>query len=184
MRFIATSFILFTTAACAQTASNQKPETVTVSTINEWKTLDHPNYVIQYPQNWEFNNSGLMGTSFVFFSALESPDDKFKENVNLLIQDLPDKSIDLDKYTDISEKQIKIMITNSGIIESKRIKKGNAEYQRIIYTGDQGSFHLKFEQYYFISNNKAYVLTLTTEEDKFESFKETGENVLNSFRLK
>jgi len=184
MKFILESFLLFTIAACAQTASKQKSETVKASTINDWKTLDHPNYFIQYPQNWELNSSGQMGTSFILFSASEAQGDKFRENVNLLIQNLPDKSIDLDKYTEISEEQIKIMITNSAINESKRIKNENVEYQRVIYTGDQGVFHLKFEQFYFITNDKAYVLTFTTEKDKFESLKETGEKILNSFRLK
>lgn len=184
MRLIVVSFLLFTVAGCAQTASKQKPETDAASTIKDWKTLDDPIYFVQYPESWELNNKGLMGTRFILLSALESPDDKFRESVNLLVQDLPDKNIDLDKYTNISEEQIKTMITNSTLNESKRIKKGDTEYQRIIYTGDQGIFHLKFEQYYFISNEKAYVLTLTTEEAKFEGFKETGEKILNSFRFK
>ncbi|MBK7681894.1 MAG: hypothetical protein IPJ26_05200 [Bacteroidetes bacterium] len=39
-----------------------------------------------------------MGTSFIIFSPLENDEDKFKENVNLLMQDLTGQNIDLDKY--------------------------------------------------------------------------------------
>ena len=154
------------------------------NTDTSWKKIDKANYLIQYPSDWELNESGQMGTSFILFSPLESDKDKFKENVNLLIQDLSGYNLDLNKYTDMSVKQIKTMIPNSTLIESKRIKTSSQEYQRLIYTGDQSSFHLKFEQYYWVKNNKAYVLTLTCEQNKFSKYKVVGERILNSFRLK
>jgi hypothetical protein len=40
---------------------------------------------------------------------------------------------------------------------------------------------LKFEQYYWVINEKAFVLTLTCEEDQFKNYKEVGEKILNSF---
>ena len=125
-----------------------------------------------------------MGTSFIVLSALESKDDQFRENVNLLIQDLKGQDIDLEKYTAISEHQIKTMVTNASLIESKTIKKDNGEFHKIIYSGDQGIHHLKFEQYYFIRDNKAYVLTFTAELSKFTTFEKIGETILNSFKLK
>ncbi|MCK6607950.1 MAG: hypothetical protein L6Q46_06535, partial [Flavobacterium sp.] len=87
-------------------------------------------------------------------------------------------------YTKISEDQIKTLVTNSILIESKRIKDGSDEYHRMIYTGDQGIFHLKYEQFFWIKNDKAYILTLTCEQDKFSKFKKMGEAILNSFRFK
>jgi hypothetical protein len=148
-----------------------------------WKTLDKLKYSVQYPSTWELDQSGKMGTSFFIFSALESEQDKFSENINLLIQDLTGKNIDLNKYTEISEGQIKTLAINSNLIESKREKK-ETEYHKIIYTADQGNFRLKFEQYYWVIANKAYVLTFTCEQARFDAFKATGERILNSFKLK
>ncbi|HWY11050.1 MAG TPA: PsbP-related protein [Bacteroidia bacterium] len=166
------TFLLFLPiVVCGQTANN------------DWKTLDKPNYSIQYPATWELNQSGQMGTSFILFSVLESAQDKFRENITLLIQDLTGKNIDLNKFTEISESQIKTLATNAHLIESKRIKK-DTEYHKIIYTADQGIFHLEFEQYYWVINDKAYILTFTSEHTKFENFKVTGEKILNSFKLK
>ncbi len=153
-------------------------------TSNNWKTLDQPNYIIQYPSTWELNQNGQMGTSFFLFSALESDKDKFKENINLIIQDLSGLQIDLNKYIEITEGQIKTIVTNSNLIESKRMSNGNAEFHKIIYSGDQGVFQLKFEQYYWVVNNKAFVLTFTSEKDKYANFVETAEKILNSFVLK
>ena len=73
----------------------------------EWKSLNEKNYSIQYPVNWELNKSGQMNTSFILFSELTSEKDQFKENVNLIIQDLTGYNIDFEQYVQISENQIK-----------------------------------------------------------------------------
>jgi hypothetical protein len=178
------SIILFSIVACGQTTIKKDSGVNNAQINSDWKALERSNYSIQYPSTWELNQSGQMGTSFILFSLLESEQDKFRENVNLLIQDLTGKDIDLNKYAEISEDQIKTMVTNSTLIESKRVKRGTEEYHKIIYTGDQGVFHLQYEQYYFVIEDKAYILTFTTEKSKFEDFKETGEKILASFKLK
>ena len=181
MTKILTTLLLFTFIACGQ---SQESNNSIKKTKPNWKTLEENNYSIQYPADWELNQSGQMGTTFILFSPLSSDQDKFKDNVNLLIQDLSGHNLNLDKYAEISEGQVRTMITNSTLIESKRIKNGSKEFHRMIYTGDQGMFHLKFEQFYWVNNEKAYVLTLTCEQDKFSDFKDVGETILNSFIFK
>jgi len=75
------------------------------------------------------------------------------------------------------------MITNGKLLESKRLSKNGSEFQKVIYTGEEGIYKLKFEQYYLIKNDKAYVITLTCELDQFEAYKTIGEKILNSFQL-
>lgn len=149
----------------------------------DWNTVKKDSYSIDYPKDWEFNESGQMGTSFILFSPLASQKDQFRENVNLLVQDLTGYNLDLDGYVKISEGQIKTMITNGKIIESKRVTDQTLDFHRVIYTGKQGNFNLKFEQYYWVVGNKAFVLTLTCEENQFDDYKLTGEKILNSFKL-
>lgn len=151
---------------------------------NKWNSLNDKDYSIQYLEKWKLNKSGQMGTSFILFSQLTSDNDQFKENVNLIIQDLSEHNIDLNKYVEISEGQIKKMITDGNIISSNRIKKNETEFHKVIYTGKQGVFDLKFEQYYWVQNGKAYVLTLTCEVNEFNDFKDIGERMLDSFKIK
>lgn len=152
--------------------------------IPTWETLSENGYFIQYPSDWQLDKSGQMGTSFILFSAQASDKDQFKENVNLLIQDLTGYNLDLDKYVEISENQIKTMVTDGNLMLSKRMKKGGREFQKTMYTGSQGIFKLKFEQYYWVIDNKAYVLTLTCEQSQFDAYKEAGEKILESFILR
>lgn len=149
-----------------------------------WKTINDNTYSIQYPDNWELNISETMGTSFILLSQQTSSEDKFRENINLSIQNLEGYNLNLDAYVAISEEQISKMVTNGIIIESKRLNTNNTEFQKIIFTGKQGLFQLKFVQYYFVKDEKAYVLTFTCEEIQYEKYNIIVEQILESFLLK
>lgn len=169
-QFLLFVICLFTTSIIAQN--------------EELDSISETNYSVQFPKNWDYISPGQMGTTFMIFSPVSSKEDQFRENVNLLIQDLSTHDLSLDQYAQISEKQIKTLITNSKIIENTKLKKNGLYFQKLIYTGTQGVLKLQFEQYYWVENKQAYVLTFTTEESEFENFKTTGENILNSFVLK
>ena len=150
----------------------------------KWIKLSKKEYSIKSPADWTVDSSRQMGTDLVVFSMLENGNDKFRENVNVLIQNTAGMNMSLDKYTAISTGQIKTMATDASILESTTMKAGGATFQKIIYTATQSGFKLKFEQYYYLANKKAYVITFTTEAGKFDIFKPVGEEILNSFLLK
>ena len=92
--------------------------------------------------------------------------------------------ISISRMAKISKNQIRTMITDGKVIESTRMKKNGLEYQKIIYTGMQGMYGLKWMQYYWIKNEKAYVLTLTCEADQYDHYAEIGEKIMDTFTLK
>lgn len=149
----------------------------------EWITMEEKDYSIEYPENWELNTDGEMGTTFILFSETSSEEDLIKENVNLLIQDIAAFEIDLNQYVEISEQQIKTMITDSKLLSSDRLNKDDRDFHRVVYTGKQGVFTLKWVQYYWVHNGSAYVLTFTGDVSEYEDYKETSERMLNSFKL-
>jgi hypothetical protein len=155
-----------------------------IKTPENWNILNEPNYSIQYPDSFDLVKSGQFGMSFILLSKQTSEKDLFRENVNLLIQDLTSNNIDLDKYVEISEGQIKTMITEGKLIESKRLTDKNKEFQRVIYTGKQGQFDLKWQQFYWVVNNKAYVLTLTCEKNQYVNYVSVGEKIMKTFTIK
>jgi hypothetical protein len=180
IQLLGLTFLFISLIACGQTVQKNAEK----ASESGWKALNESKYSIQYPETWDLDKSGQMGMSFILLSKKTSPQDQFRDNVNLLIQDLQGQKINLDKYVEISEGQIKTMVTNGNLLESKRLSENGSEFQKIIYTGDQGVYKLKFEQYFWIKDGKAYVLTLTCELEQFETYKVTSEKILNSFRLK
>ncbi len=149
----------------------------------DWKSFTKEKYSVKYPESWSIDTSKAVGTTFIIFSPLESDSDKFQENVNMLSQDLKGQDIDLDTYVRISEKQITNQATDGKIYESTRLKTDKGEYHKIIFSATQGVYKLKFEQHYFVRDNKAYVITLTAEAEKFEGYKTVGEQILQTFTI-
>ncbi|MGV3611372.1 MAG: hypothetical protein ACO1N0_10510 [Fluviicola sp.] len=179
--------LLLAFASCAQTSEKKEAAAEKMKEpekIEGWKMLDEATYSIQYPSDWEANKTGQMGTTFGLFSPIESESDDFRENVNLLVQDLSGRDFDLDSYVDFSEKQIKEMLGVLSLTENKRLKNSNGDYQKFVYKADQMKYHLVFEQYCWVINDRAYVLTFTSEEDQYKRYQKVGEKILNSFVLK
>jgi hypothetical protein len=142
-------------------------------------------YSIKYPADWSIDTSGIMGTDFILFSAIGSEKDQFRENVSLLVQDVSEYDLDLDKYVEISLEQVKTMITNGKLILSER-KNGSYEeynFHRVVYTGKQGVFDLRFEQYIWLEDGLAFILTSTSEQDAYNTFSSYFDEILKSFQF-
>jgi len=171
-----------TTTHNAPTLSNEDKSKNVLKNKN-WETLSKQKYSIQYPSNWELDQSGKIGTSFILFAPIANKNE-FRSTINLMIQDLGNQKMNLNQYMTLALNDIKANSINFNLIENKRINNENGEHHKIINTGNQGGYNLEYEQYYFIKGNTAYVLTFTSEQSKFEKLKETEENILNSFLLK
>jgi PsbP len=165
--------LIFTVILLANTAFSQQAPTVSSYIRN--------NYKVQYPETWRLDTSRLMGTELFIFAPLENATDQFSENVNLLIQDLTGRNIDLQKYKEITDKQLTDLATDGKSIESAVVKKDNRSYYKTIYTMTQGKLKLKISSICFIKNEKAYLVTFSAEADKYEQYKKTGEGILSSF---
>lgn len=158
--------------------------TIFLSAQSDWKILKESKYSIKYPKDWKLQNPGQMGSEFMIFSPISEPGDKFRENINLLIQNLNGLNLNLEQYTELSENQIKTLISDSKIFENKRQHGKKYDYQKIIYKGTMGELKLKFVQYYWVINNKAYVLTFTAEQNQFDKYLPVAVKIMDSFEIR
>lgn len=145
-----------------------------------FETLNGEDYTIKYPATWELNQSGQMGMKFGLFSPVGLYGDQFRENVNLIAQDLTGQDMDLADFVDLSENQIRTMMANSDIIESKKVN----DFHKLIYTGTMGRYKLKFQQYYWVVNGSAYILTFTAERSEYDNYIGVAQQIMDSFQLK
>ncbi len=149
-----------------------------------WKELDGDYFHLSYPSDWELIQMPQMEGNVILVSALTSPEDKFKENINLLRQDLTGQGIDLDQFVEISEEQVKTLITDGDILQSERKNDGKYEYHFIVFTGTQGLFQLKFVQQYWVIDEQAIVLTFTCESSVFTDYAEVSEAIFGTVKMK
>ena len=60
-------------------------------------------FTINYPDKWVKKNNV---NAIVFLSPKESDKDLFQENANLMLQDLSQKPMNLEQYTELTKKQV------------------------------------------------------------------------------
>ncbi|MDJ0644759.1 MAG: PsbP-related protein [Flavobacteriaceae bacterium] len=149
---------------------------------HQWNQIEKESYSINYPSNWQLDTSGRNKTEFIILSKREE-NDPFRENVNLIIQDLSNHIMNLESFVKLSEDVIK-QTPSATIIESKKIENDGRTYHQIIWKGFISKQILKFKQLFFIKNNRAYTLTLTGREKEFENYLPIGDKILTSFILK
>ncbi len=145
------------------------------------KVFSNDNYKINYPNSWQLDTSKLAGTEFFIFSPLESDTDKFSENVNLIIQNLTGQVITLKQYKEITDKQLIDFATDLEVYSSSIIETEKDDYYKVVYAMTQGKKRLIITSLCFIKNDKAFLITFTTEQIKYEQYKTTGEEILSSF---
>jgi hypothetical protein len=186
------SIALSASFLCGQIVTAQSSGSQMVA--SKWQTFNRNNYSVKYPGDWDLQQSDNKETGttvnatvryqFAVLSQLESPQDQFRENVNLVIEDLNGKKLDLDEYSRLAENQLKTMMKNCKILEQKKVNKGVRPYFKIIWTWDYLTVPLKVEQYTWLLDGKAYILTFTSEQTKFAQFQKIGEKILDTFTLK
>ncbi len=150
---------------------------------SEWKSFSSDSYSITYPGDWDLDDSKRMGSQFFLFSRLKSVDDKFKENVNLLTQDLSAYNMTLDQYVELSIGQVKSMIKEGKIMSSKRVTDDGPEYHSLVYAGRQAENMLRFEQRFWIIDKTAYILTFSSQLDNYAQYREVGKKIIGSFEI-
>jgi hypothetical protein len=138
-------------------------------------------FTLQYPKDWE-KQVGAMGSAVVILSPREGDSDKFRENVNVLVQTLPDK-MTLDQYTKLSLDQAPNLITGFDLLDQGATQLAGRPARRVHYRGEQGAFRLEWEQVWTVLGGQAFVLTYTAERDRYGTYLRTAEATFASFRL-
>jgi hypothetical protein len=75
--YLGLAIIIINLIACGQTPQKQ----VETNSPKDWKTIGETDFTIQYPDSFDLDKSGQMGTSFIIFSKQTSNQDLFRERI-------------------------------------------------------------------------------------------------------
>ena len=171
-------FILALTLFTFSLSANSQSEPDT-----KWLTYETEEFSVQYPEDWELDNSGTFGSSFFLYSPLASFLDDFRDNISLISEDISAYNLDLDNYLDLSKKQIKTLIKDAEFKTEERKELNGLEFYEVVYTGKQASYSLIVKQYFWIINTKAYVASFTCKADVDEATQSVGSAILKTIKL-
>lgn len=149
----------------------------------EMKTYEKDAFSIQYPETWELQITEKQGSKFILYSEMEE-NDSFRENINLLAQNVKGMNMTMDKFAKMSEDQIKTMVQGGEVLKSERVENGKYHQHLMIWKGTIRNINMMFKQYFYLKDDRTYILTYTALPETFEKFLKEGQPVLESFKLK
>lgn len=146
-----------------------------------YENLDY-GIAIHYPEDWSLQEN-VMGTTALFFSPLTDETDPFRDNVNIIIQNLSAQPLTLEQYTALSLDQIHQYFTDVTVLASGKTRIAGGDAYMVVYTGKQGQFQLKWKQVWLIQNNMAYIISYTAQERDYDRYLESVDYLMNSFEI-
>jgi len=146
--------------------------------------INRERYSVSYPQSWSADTSKMFGADLLLRSPKSDSLDDFVENMNVFVQDLHGQDYNLSKIGQESEAQIKSMVTDADIIDSKLDSTASQPYYFLKYQGKQGKFLLTTIQYYYFKDEIGFALTFTIKRGKEADYIPLVEKMFNSFKLK
>ena len=144
-----------------------------------WQTIDRADFSIRYPSDWTLQPESENAV-FYLYAPAESDGDRFRENVSLVVEVLPNGKYDADSYVKEAIKLLQGQVTTN-----ERVVRAGHEARRLIYTQRPAlDVVTTNELYVWVINGKAYLLAFSREEGNDGEQAVTGQRILQTFELK
>lgn len=150
-----------------------------------WLKLSGDNYSIQYPEDWQVNESGMMGTEFFLFAPPTSADDEFSENLNYIVIEVGNADgITAEQFAESTIAQIGQVMSDPILVDSDEVTLNGQAYLRVEYTAVQNGNPLHFLQYAHFKGTNMHLLTFTAPIDGYKDYEELAEEMIATFKVK
>ena len=144
-----------------------------------WQTIDRADFSIRYPSDWTLQPESENAV-FYLYAPAESEADRFRENVSLVVEVLPNGKYDADSYVKEAIKLLQGQVT-----ANERVVRAGHEGGRLVYTQRPAlDVVTTNELYVWVINGKAYLLAFSRESGNEGDQANAGERILKTFELK
>ena len=144
-----------------------------------WQTIDRAECRIRYPSDWTLQPESENAV-FYLYAPAESEADRFRENVSLVVEVLPNGKYDADSYVEEAVKLLQVQVA-----KNERVEWAGHVGRRLVYTQRPAlDVVTTNELYVWVINGKAYLLAFSREEVNDGEQAVTGQRILQTFELK
>lgn len=142
-------------------------------------TDDYYKIKIKYQNGWIVHKD-LGGTIVTFISPKDDELDRFSENLNITVSDLP-ADMTLEKFSKIASMQTEAVFAgNLEVVKSEPfVFNGMDAYNYEVKGTELPALYLRFV--WFFKDNKAYVITYVIDQLQYEKYRGKLDYMLNSF---
>lgn len=155
--------------------------------LKPYWTLGYENsrygFALKYPAAWSFAEN-LGGAAAVFVSPKEHALDVFQENVNVVVQDISQNPMALDKYTETAITQMRAVFgTNLEILDSSPALIDGREGHQFIFVGKGPDVRFQYMCRWTVVGTRAYQITYTAMESGYPRLLPQAERIMKSFKI-
>lgn len=144
-----------------------------------WQTIDRADFSIRYPSDWMLQPESESAV-FYLYAPAESDGDRFRENVSLVVEVLPNGKYDVDSYVKEAIKLLQGQVTTN-----ERVVRAGHEGRRLVYTQRPAlDVVTTNELYVWVINGKAYLLAFSRESGNEGDQANAGERILKTFEFR
>ena len=156
---------------------------ITIKYPSDWEVRQgQQDKTINYPSDWEVNEDQL-DIVVVFLSPLENEDDRYQEKVNLVVMDLTSEPMTLQEFTQISQQEINLIITDAKINSLTDIVISGEPAKKIDYQGKQEQKDYHWRQVWLIKNDHVYLLTYSAVDADYEKYLPLVQEIFDSLQI-
>ena len=142
---------------------------------------NYEKFSISFPSQWELEDH-YSNINVMALSSLEGGGDSFRENVNVVTEQL-NKIMEVGEYVTANLIQMKKYFTDFRQVESGGLSFGKLKTKWLVYTYRLGILHMKVLAYFFTVANKGFVITCSSTIGSFDRYRPIFEKSGMSFQL-
>lgn len=144
------------------------------------------NLRIAYPTGWELQSpdqtEGNLMLAAAFLSPVSSAYGGFRQNVNLVIEDLPEP-MSLSTYSEEGISKLGTLLQNVVLHrKSTTTLSSGAPAMDVVYSATVEGNRIRFEQIWYVIGNKAHVWTFADHPDVFEVHSRTFRRMISTLQ--
>lgn len=156
------------------------------SELNELKTYtsDTMGFSLTYPFDWEIKYQHDSTNSVGFYEPIQDTTDKFQENLQIWIEDLP-MTISDTLYKQATLGQLKIVNPKLSVNSLNDLSTQNAKFGHYGFeftSNDRTTYQV--DAYLYLKGDRGYNFTFTAEKKNFETYRSTLNQIMESFKTK
>jgi hypothetical protein len=160
-------------------------QTVAKPVVQEWlfHTDTANNVTVKYPANWTLKVTNKTAV-FMLTSPNENDKDNFRENINVIVKELPNggEGVQMQDIVTAVESKIPTAVDNFKLYYSKTIKWLGTDAREVSYGGNNktGGLAINFIQRIAMNKGRLVLATYTSEGGREDVFKESALKIISS----
>lgn len=167
--------------ACMYTACDEKPA---YQPPLNWEK--HENYALKftvyYPPGWTLSNQGNPNLVFNISSPKVDEYDYIQENVNLIVQVVPEGTDAATYLAQLEQKATNQLVNIEKVSAEPTVFKG-FDAMASTYTAYVNEIRVKWNQYVWVVDRRAYLLTYSAEITQYEAYKDFANEIIKSLEF-